>query len=217
MRKDVYNFKITKKLEVAENDMPKVQPFSEKDLSCEFLLVTPFNYFLTETQPQSKLLHFYLDDYQFERIWNKPEIYVPGLKKFNAVIGPDFSMFTNLPKPQQLYNNWRNKVLMAYWQNEGVKVIPNVQWSDEESFEYCFSGLPPNSVVAISTTGCHGSAKEMFLKGYRKMLKELSPAKILVVGTLLPELQNDERVIKIDSFMEQRRKLWVEEEVSLKI
>lgn len=35
--------------------------------------VIPFNYAITERQPQNKGVHFFLDDYQFERVWTYPE------------------------------------------------------------------------------------------------------------------------------------------------
>lgn len=217
MRKDVFNFKITKDLEtVGVFDMPKIQAFSPGDLRCEFLIATPFNLALTEQQPESKICHFYIDDYQFERVWREPETYVPILQKFNAVIGADFSMYSNLPKAQQIYNCWRNKVLMAYWQQHGVKVIPNIQWSDEESFNWCFDGIEPGGVVAISSNGCHSrTAKENFIRGFEEMLKTIKPQKILCVGVLHKELQSNEKVIQINSFMEQRRKQWAEEEANL--
>lgn len=219
MRKDVFNFSITKDLEsVGQFDMPKVQAFSPGDLNCKFLIATPFNFALTEQHPESKICHFYLDDYQFERVWKEPGLYVPILKKFNAVIGPDFSMFLNLPKPQQIYNCWRNKVLMTYWQKQGIKVIPNVQWADEVSFEYCFDGLSPGGLVAICSTGCHGKeSKKIFMQGFEKMENILRPQQIICVGVLPKELQDNEKIIQIDSFMSQRRKQWAEEEADLKI
>ena len=218
MKKDVFNFSITKNLEtVGKFDMPKVQAFSLGELKCEFLIATPFNFALSETQPESKICHFYLDDYQFERVWREPDTYIPILKKFNAVIGADFSMFSNLPKAQQIYNCWRNKVLMAYWQKQGIKVISNIQWSDETSFEYCFDGIAPGGVVSISSTGCHGKeSKQNFLKGFEAMDKALHPEEILLIGVLLEELKQDNRIIQIDSFMSQRRKLWAEEAANLK-
>lgn len=216
MRKDTFNFKITKSLEtLGEYDMPKICAFSPGDLKCEFLLAISFNQAMTEMQPESKICHFYVDDYQFERVWREPELYLPILTKFNAVIGADFSMYVNLPKAQQIYNNWRNKVLMAFWQRNGVKVIPNIQWSDEDSLNWCFDGIEPGGVVAISTNGCHTKqAKENFMQGFNKMLEVLKPQKILCVGALHKELQQNEKILKIDSFMESRRKTWAEEEVN---
>ena len=215
MRKDVFNFYITKNLKnVGVFNMPVVHHFDARLLSSEFLIATQFNFAMTEKQPGVKICHFYLDDYQFERIWQKPDLYIPILKKFNAVIGPDFSMYMNMPKAQQIYNNWRNKVLMAYWQQCGVKVIPNIQWSDKESFKWCFEGIEPGGVVAISTIGCHTIQGQInFMRGFNKMLEVLQPSKILCVGTLNKELVENEKVLKIDSYMEIRRKLWAEEGV----
>ncbi len=217
MRKDVFNFSITNNLETAGKfDMPKVQAFSPGQLKCQFLLATPFNHALTETQPESKICHFYIDDYQFERVWREPGAYVELLKKFNAVIGADFSMYLNMPKPQQMYNCWRNKVLMAYWQKQGVNVIPNIQWSDESSFEYCFDGIEPGGVVSVCSTGCHSKeSKQLFLAGFDRMKQILNPEKIICVGVLPKELQADEKIIQINSFMEERRKQWAEEEAVL--
>ena len=44
-------------------------------------------------------LHFYSDDYQFERIWTKPEVYLELLEQFAFVVEPDFSMYLDFPEP----------------------------------------------------------------------------------------------------------------------
>lgn len=214
MRKDTFNFRITKDFKtIGKFDMPVINSFDFNNLRCKYLLVTPFNYALTEIEPESKICHFYLDDYQFERVWKEPETYVEILKKFNAVIGADFSMYENLPLPQQMYNNWRNKVLMAYWQQQGVRVIPNVQWSNERSFDFSFDGYSPGGTVAVSSTGCQfKEAKENFIKGYHKMCEVLNPDKVILIGKLHEELKADKKIINIPSFMEERRRLWAEEE-----
>lgn len=33
----------------------------------------------------------------------------------------------------------------------GIPVINNVRWGTEETWEYCFDGIPYNSIVAIGT------------------------------------------------------------------
>ena len=47
-------------------------------LSCEFR--------------EAQGLHFYSDDYQFERVWTKPEVYLELLQQFAFVVETDFSM-----------------------------------------------------------------------------------------------------------------------------
>ena len=48
------------------------------------------------------------------------------------------------------------------------------------------------------------------------MLEALRPDKILLIGKVPNELQNDEKILNIPSFMEQRRLKWAEEEAVLK-
>lgn len=43
-------------------------------------------------------VHFFLDDYQFERCWNSPDRYIEVLKRYRCVLSPDFSLFTEFPK-----------------------------------------------------------------------------------------------------------------------
>lgn len=50
--------------------------------------VMGFNYVLSdkdEEEQPGKLIHFYLDDYQFTRLWNQPELYIEKLQKYGAV------------------------------------------------------------------------------------------------------------------------------------
>ena len=42
-------------------------------------------------------IHFFIDDYQFERVWNTPEKYLSLLRRFRCVIAPDFSLYVDLP------------------------------------------------------------------------------------------------------------------------
>ena len=39
----------------------------------------------------------FLDDNQFERIWNRPARYVNMLKRYECVLTVDFSLYTDMP------------------------------------------------------------------------------------------------------------------------
>ena len=78
--------------------------------------VIPFNLATSIENKQKYFVHFYIDDYQFDRVWNYPEKYLELLKQFKGVIGPDFSMYRDMPKSMQIYNCFRSRVLSAYWQ-----------------------------------------------------------------------------------------------------
>lgn len=116
---------------VGQFEMPKLEPV-QVDLTDP--KVIGFNYAIGEKHPEDKIVHFFLDDYQFERVWNDPDRYLPVLNKFRAVLAPDFSMYTDFPFPVQLFNQYRRQWCAAYWQEHGITVIPTICWSTEDSF-----------------------------------------------------------------------------------
>lgn len=77
-------------------------------------------------------VHFFLDDYQFQRLWNTPDRYIESLQKFSCVLSPDFSLYTDYPTALQIYNHYRKHWIGAYLQLYGIEVIPTICWSDEK-------------------------------------------------------------------------------------
>ena len=67
-------------------DIPVIQP--ETDIRIDKLTWIPINYALTAKDKATKGVHFYKDDYQFERFWNNPDKYIPLLQQFGAVCSP---------------------------------------------------------------------------------------------------------------------------------
>ena len=64
-----------------------------------------FNYAKSAKDTAEKGLHFFLDDYQFLRLWNNPAAYLNTLKKFDFVLSPDFSLYTDFPAAIQIFNS----------------------------------------------------------------------------------------------------------------
>lgn len=166
---------------VGEYQFPAIAPI---DMDVEGCPLVGFNYAKTEKKPEEKIVHFFLDDYQFERVWNNPDIYLSVLRRFKAVLSPDFSLYLDFPKTIQIYNNYRRQWCGAYWQEYGINVIPTVRWSDEASYEWCFDGIPKHSLVCISTVGGikEKGVREKWLAGYHKALEVLEPSHILFYG-----------------------------------
>ena len=161
-----------------DNDIPiiKNNNYIPKDL-------IGFNY-AKEKYSKCVGLHFYLDDYQFERVWNKPERYIEIFKKYGCILSPDFSLYTDMPEPMQIWNIYRSRFLGQYYQKQGIKVIPTISWANENTYKFCFRGIPKGSVVSISTVGVIKSkeAKELWKKGVAEMIKQIKPSKILIYG-----------------------------------
>lgn len=129
-------------------------------------------------------VHFYEDDVKFERIWNKPQKYLPILKKFNGVISPDFSLYRDMPLVMQQWNTYRGKAIGSWIQNNGIPVIPNVRFSDERSFDFCCSGVSSESTIAIGSHGCIKSIRErnFFNVGLEFVINTINPRVIVVYG-----------------------------------
>jgi hypothetical protein len=151
-------------------------------------------------------VHFFLDDYQFNRCWNAPDKYIPILQKYKCVLSPDFSLYADFPKAIQIYNHYRKHWLGAYWQLNGIEVIPTICWSDKDSFEWCFDGEPVGGTVAVSSVGTQRSAatKELFLAGYQEMMKKLKPTQIIFYGSVPQECEGN--IIKISAFQDKFRR-----------
>lgn len=174
---------------VGKYEFPEMDPV---DVDVEGVELVGFNYALSEKHPEDKILHFYVDDYQFERVWNHPDKYISLLEKFKAVLAPDFSLYDDFPIAVNMFNHYRKQWCAAYWQEHGIKVIPTLCWTDEASYEWCFDGTPKHSLVSISTVGGFGNHydnKESWLAGYEKALEILEPSKILLFGKYYPEIR----------------------------
>ncbi len=144
-----------------------------------------FNRALTSTDYDCGI-HFFIDDYQFERVWNTPEKYAPLLKRFRCVIAPDFSLYVDLPPAVNFWNIYRNRLLAAWWQSQGIRVIPSVSWGNADSFRFCFEGLPHGSLIAVGHTaiGRNRYVREFFNFGMEELKRRTQANKILVYGKL---------------------------------
>ena len=164
-----------------------------------------FNYAMSNKKKDCGV-HFFLDDYQFQRLWNNPEKYIEVLMKYPFVLSPDFSLYSDYPRALQIYNHYKKHWLAAYWQMYGIKVIPTICWSDEVSYNYCFDGEPKNSIVAVSSVGTQKSNKdkELFLQGYNEMLERLEPTQIIFYGTVPEECKGN--IVQVKSFQEKFRR-----------
>ena len=142
-----------------------------------------FNYALT-SQDHSKGIHFYVDDYQFERIWNDPHKYIDVLRDFDCVLTPDFSLYMDMPMSMKIWNVFRSRLIGQMMQDEGLTVIPTVSWAEPETFAFCFDGLPEGGVMSISTVGVKQdpNAFEIWKAGTAELIKRKKPSALLVYG-----------------------------------
>lgn len=176
-----------------EYDVPIIKPNSMGMPDLEGLNWVGFNYARSipkEDRPKTGI-HFFVDDYQFERIWDKPQENIKVLEQFGAVCSPDFSPYSDWPKAVQLYNHWRKHWCGRWWQENGITVVPTVTWSDRTTLRWCFDGEPKGCAVAVSSVGMFKKEKyiDWLVEGYLEMERRLQPSCVLWRGMVPPQLE----------------------------
>lgn len=182
--------------------IPIIPKFQEKPGDFDDLLLIGFDKTHLEDQDHlNRMVHFFLYDYRFERVWKHPDHDLEKLSRYRAVLSPDFSMYLEMARVCQIYNVFRNRWCGAYWASKGMRVVPTVNWGDESTFEFCFDGIERGGVVAVSTymASAHDNRedqKDWFLAGYNEMLRRIEPEKIICYNTPFPEMQGE--IVPVD-------------------
>ena len=182
---------------VGKFDCPEIMPIYELPSVTRHI---EFDYCMRIRDGHKQLgVHFFEDDYKFERVWTDPDRYGEMLSKFGYIIGPDFSVYADFPLAMRIYNNYRNRWLCRYWQEKfKIPVVPTVMWGFEDTWDWCFDGYPTNSIVAVSNLGTQKSQLERnyFNNGYFEMLRRLNPSKILFFTRNFEELPGNIQYIR---------------------
>lgn len=87
---------------VGEYDIPIIEPEDYHTVNW-----IGFNSAQATQKRAGKGVHFFLDDYHFERLWRYPDKYINLLKSYDFVMSPDFSTYTDFPKALNIYNHYR--------------------------------------------------------------------------------------------------------------
>ena len=130
---------------------------------------------------------FFTIDSNFERFWTYPYRYLNFLRKLQCVLSTDFSIYTNMLQMQKLWNSFRNKLMSAFYQHNGIPVVPAPSWGDLKYIELYMEGWPKNSMIAINSTGIGRDrrSRHIWLDGYYAMLDLLKPIFILRYGCMI--------------------------------
>ena len=145
-----------------------------------------FNYAKStpNAQKAGKGCHFFIDDYQFERLWTSPAAYLDVLSGYDCVLTPDFSLYMDMPDAMQQWNRYRSAALGRYWAENGLTVVPTLSWAQPSSYRFCFKGIPKHSTVATSTVGVarDKDAQKVWHDGMREAMRRLQPSRVLLYG-----------------------------------
>lgn len=135
-------------------------------------------------------VHFFVDDYRFEGIYRNPEKSLKKFSQYAFLLTPDFSTYADMAPWRQMESVAHSRWCGAFWQDNGLRVIPTISWSTPNSYGYCFDGVEKNAIVAVGMVGCKRN-KIGFLRGYHAMLERLEPESIICFGTPFSEMQGN--------------------------
>ncbi len=150
-----------------------------------------------DDENKNKTIHFFTYDWQFENVYEKPEVALEKLDQYYALLTPEFSTYKDMPLARQIDSVFKNRWCGAFWQKHGMKVIPTISWGSYGCFEFCFDGVEEGSVVAVSTYTREDN-KKGFMEGYELMMQKIKPCAIICYGDPFPEMKGN--IKSIDPF-----------------
>ena len=187
---------------VGKYEMPQLEPNSFLPKN-----VISFNEKNSVKNIADSWIDHFIDDHNFECEWNNPVRYIQLFKRAAGVITADFSLLPELSLAQNIWNCFRNRVLAYYYQKNGINVIPVASWMDEDTFSWCFDGLPENSTIAVSSNGVliDDYSFNIFVLGIEELQRRLHPSNLVVCGKKIKILEKYENVIYYPNFGQRRR------------
>lgn len=149
---------------------------------------------MNDEENKRKTIHFFTYDWNFENVYEKPEETLEKLDQYYALLTPEFSTYKDMPLARQIDSVFKNRWCGAFWQKQGMKVIPTISWGSIPCMEFCFDGVEKGSVVAVSTYTREDN-KEGFMLGYNKMLEIIQPSCVICYGTPFAEMKGNIKAI----------------------
>lgn len=137
-----------------------------------------------ELDLDSGAYHFFLPPERLDSVWQRPTPALKSIKRLGSVLSPAFPLSGT--KSEQLFATYKNRWCGAWWESQGITVIPSVLWNGEESYDFAFAGVARGSIVAIA-----GRNWKQDPNGFDCLRQSLRPVKILCFGdpqVELPEL-----------------------------
>lgn len=89
-----------------------------------------------------------------------------------------------MPLVVQAYNTYRGRALGHWLQENGVRVIPNIRFGDERTYDFCCAGITPGETIAIGSYGCIKDREDRryFKQGLSFVMDTLHPKRLIVYG-----------------------------------
>lgn len=129
----------------------------------------------------NSLVNMFVDDYRLERYWNRIDYYANIFKQAKYVMTPDFSALFGMPEDMIKWNIYRNRLIGHVYEKKGIKVIPTITWTNENSYSYICKGIKHKSTIAVSNIGARNDlAIGIFNAGLQEVIKQVNPTQVII-------------------------------------
>ena len=149
--------------------------------------IMPFNKALNyQGDLSDTFVAFYSPDKSFERVRQHPKKYLSFFHRTAGIIGPDFSVHSDMPIIKQKSQMNDNLSLTYYYGSQGIPIIPNLRVGVDELTEEYLSAIPTGSYVSVGTHGFIKEKQEQY-EWYcflETVINSLQPKGIIVYGSL---------------------------------
>ena len=161
---------------------------------------------LPDNENFDKGVHFFVDDFRFLDIYDCPERTLAKFRQYKFCCSPDCSVYGEMQPWRQFESVAHSRWIGAFWQSNGMSVVPTITWDDWQSFEFCFDGVEPGCIVAVATYACHKN-RAGFMRGYREMMARIRPDAVICYGEPFPEMTGQIVAVRAKNPRESHREL----------
>ena len=138
----------------------------------------------------NSFIHFYIDDNCFDGkrsgLWASPEKFFQMASHFAGIIGPDFSIYADFPKPLKEFQIYKMRLMEFACIEREIPVIVNARWGSPSTWRYTIDEFPENSMLAIGTVASrlkYLENRHAFEAGFFNLLEKKFPHTLIVVGS----------------------------------
>ncbi len=193
--KDIWNAYLVKRAKWTEQGNPivKTTAISPPKEVVSYKTARSLDRLKRKDNPDYKVdafIHFYIDDDQFDckttGLWAKPEEFFRIASHFAGVIGPDFSIYADFPKPIREFQIYKMRTFEFACAKRNIPIIVNARWGSPATWDITIDELPKNSMLAIGSVGSRLKYLEnqyCFKAGLIQILETKSPHTLIVIGS----------------------------------
>jgi len=168
-------------------------------------------------EKEGGVLAYFTEDKRFESLWNSKAKQADKLigEAWDGVCLPDYSIYSDHPLAERIWNTYRQRWLGRFWQLHGIPVIPIISGMVGDYHDSYFLETLPKfpPVVAMQVRTINKGGKQ-YWQGVQELISRsvsiVEPEKFIIYGGIenrkrLGTLPKNVEFIMLDAYMTKRR------------